>query len=419
MTQISRLTARRYLLGVLGLWPGRRWSGGLGAAAAVRALGGVQVDPLNVAGRNHDLVLLSRVIGYQPEQLDALLYRERAFFDFGGLLFVYPMEELPYWRLHMRRQAEHPHRAAWASENEALLAAVRAELRARGPIGNRDFAGNARVTSYRARKDTGLALWHLWITGELMTHARRGFERLYGFADQIAPPADHQPTDAEAEAFFAHRAFSGAGIRTAGQWRTMFAYFIQRRVEPAEGKQWIERLVAEGAITPATIEGLRETYYLPAADAPLLDELERDGVPRAWQPLSTTTHEEVTLLAPLDPLLDRRLARSLFDFEYIWEVYKPAAQRRWGYYTLPILYRDRLAARLDPKLDRKSGTLAMNGFWLEDKADAHDPEFGAALARGIARFARFHQARRIDADALPAGPIREVLGGSLDLGDGA
>lgn len=409
MEHLSRETARRYLLGVQGLWPGRRWFGKEGAVLAIRAVGGVQIDPLNVAGRNHDLVLQSRVIDYQPEQLDALLYSDRAFFDYGGLLFIYPMEERPYWRLHMRRRAEHPSRAAWAAENAGLVDAVRAELRARGPVGNRDFAGNARVTDYRARKDTGLALWHLWITGELMTHGRRGFERLYGFVGSIAPPNDHEPSDDEAEAFFARRALAGAGLKTAGQWRTTFAYLIQRPVPVAEGKAWIARLVAENMIAPVMVERLRETYYLPTANLPLLAELDDGGVPHAWQPLASTTDTEVTLLAPLDNLLNRRLMLSLFDFEYVWEVYKPAAQRRWGYYTLPILYQDRLVARVDPKLDRTTRTLAINGFWLEDHADADDPAFGSALARGIGRFARFHQATRVDATALPAGAIRDHL----------
>lgn len=101
---ISPDIARRYLLGRQGLWPGRRWAGKEGAAEAVRALEAVQVDPMTVVARSHDLVLWSRVEGYDPAHLDELLYRDRAFFDYGGHLDIYPIEELPYWRLHMRRR---------------------------------------------------------------------------------------------------------------------------------------------------------------------------------------------------------------------------------------------------------------------------------------------------------------------------
>ena len=93
---ISRQGARRYLLGQQGLWPGRRWQGRAGTIAARHKLGAVQMDPLTIVARSHDLVLWSRVADYEPQDLDDLLYRERAFFDYGGHLDIYPMEELPY-----------------------------------------------------------------------------------------------------------------------------------------------------------------------------------------------------------------------------------------------------------------------------------------------------------------------------------
>ena len=104
----------------------------------------------------------------------------------------------------------------------------------------------------------------------------------------------------------------------------------------------------------------------------------------------------------------RGRAKKLFDFEYIWEVYKPAEQRRWGYYTLPILYGDRLAARLDPKLDRSSMTLHINGFWLEDWQPA-DADFAAALGAGLQRFARFVRASQVDFSAVEPDGLRQFL----------
>ena len=95
----------------------------------------------------------------------------------------------------------------------------------------------------------------------------------------------------------------------------------------------------------------------------------------------------------------RGRAKQVFDFEYLWEVYKPVHQRRWGYYTLPILYGDDLVARLDPKLDRKTNTLHILGFWLEDDAPK-DEAFANALGRGLARFAKFVGAQRVEMDAI-------------------
>jgi uncharacterized protein YcaQ len=126
-------------------------------------------------------------------------------------------------------------------------------------------------------------------------------------------------------------------------------------------------------------------------------------VPKAWTPLETTTTDEAVFLAPLDPVSARGRAKVLFGFDYVWEVYKPAHQRRWGYYTLPILYGDQLVARFDPKLDRATGTLIINGLWLEDDALAEDTAFINAFARGLDRFRRFLKAERIDISAVRRG----------------
>jgi uncharacterized protein len=411
---ISKEAARRYLLGRSGLWPGRRWAGKEGAAAAIRALGEVQIDPLNVTARNHDLVLQARVLGYAPEQLDALLYRERRFFDYGSLLFIYPMEDLPYWSMHMRRRVEAGRWAGIATEHAAAIEEVRAALRERAPLGHRDFTGSARVESYRARKDTGLALWYLWITGELMTHGRRNFDRLYHFREAIAPPATVEPTEAEAEAFFARKAVRPLASGSAAALGATLSYYFHRRLDRAEARRWLDRLLDEGVAARVSVEGVRESYLAPADDLSLIEAVAGGTVPPAWQPLAATTEEEVSFIAPLDTIVhNRQRAMSVFDFEYLWEVYKPASQRRWGYYTLPILWGDRLVARFDPKLERKTGVLRVNGFWVEDAALLDDPAFAGALGRGLARFMRFLGAGDMALDGIDASGLRSRVASVL------
>lgn len=139
---------------------------------------------------------------------------------------------------------------------------------------------------------------------------------------------------------------------------------------------------------------------MPATDVPLLAGLDAGPVPDTWRALDSTTQTEVNFLSPLDNVLARKRTQALFNFEYIWEVYKPADRRRWGYYTMPVLYGDRLVARIDPKLDRKTGTLWINGFWLEDETTADDSTFAEALARGLGRFAHFHEASRVELESL-------------------
>ena len=145
------------------------------------------------------------------------------------------------------------------------------------------------------------------------------------------------------------------------------------------------------------------------SDLPYLEALESGQIPSEWMAQGPTTQQEVTFLAPLEIVSARGRAKQLFGFEYIWEVYKPVEQRRWGYYTLPILYEDNLAARIDLKLERKTGTLQVKGFWLEDEASAADAEFADAFGKGLARFARFVRASEVDVSLLQPQKLRDHI----------
>ncbi len=405
---IHLTTARRFILGRQGLWPGRRWQGLAGAAQALRTTEGVQIDPLVVVARNHDLTLHSRVIDYRPEHLDQLLYQDRAFFDYGGTIFVYPMDELPYWRIVMQRKGQEPRWANFFRQNPALLREVKAELRQRGPLGNRDFDGRTKGNNYRSGKDSGLALYYLWLTGEVMTHHRRNFDRVFDFRPNIAPDGlNRKATVAQAERYFARKALAFKGLSTARSWANSFAGFIERRVSFDEAQQRLNKLIAADEVVSVEVEDWKEPLYALAEDVTVLTTLEAGDIPAEWQPLDTTTQDEAVFLAPLDIVSARGRAKVWFDFDYVWEVYKPAETRRWGYYTLPILYGDQLVARFDPKLDRTSGALVINGLWLEDAALAGDSRFVLALTRGLQRFMQFLPAQRIDLSAVRARSPRE------------
>src|SRR5215216_6266561 len=141
MITVSPQTARRFVLGKQGLWPGRRWKGKKGTAQAIRECEAVQLDPLNIFARSQDIVLHSRVLDYKPEYLYQVTYEERQFFDYGGWLAMYPMSDLPYFRVHMEKRAQHEYVKRHVLEYQEVLEQVRTELRSRGPLGNRNFNG--------------------------------------------------------------------------------------------------------------------------------------------------------------------------------------------------------------------------------------------------------------------------------------
>jgi len=183
----------------------------------------------------------------------------------------------------------------------------------------------------------------------------------------------------------------------------------------------LERQKALGMFEQVQIEGGRETYLVLPEDIAVLDSLEKGKVPKGWNPKETTTLEDVTFLSPLEIVSARGRAKMLFDFDYKWEVYVPAPKRRWGYYVLPILYGDDLVARLDPKLDRDTMTLQIKGFWLEDDAPVKDVDFANTLARGLIRFTKFLDAKRINVASIhPPNlwkQVQKVVSELMDIGE--
>jgi hypothetical protein len=414
MIEISNQTARRFVLGRQGLYPGRRWRGRQGVVSAMTAGEALQLDPLSIGVRSQDIILHSRVLDYKPEYLYEAAYDRRQFFDYGGWLAMYPMQELPYWRYHMEQRERDSYVSYFVKGHKDVMEFVRAELRRRGPLRNRDFEGKRpELQSYRGRKDTSIAMYDMWLCGELMIHHREGFDRVYDFRENIAPrELDRVASAEEAEEFFARKAVAWLGLKRESRMRSELQEYMRRDYSPAEATSLLEKWKEAGRLTQVQVEGRRETYLILSEDLPALEVLAQGKVPKEWRPKETTTLEEVTLLSPLDVVSARGRAKLLFDFEYKWEVYTPVHLRRWGYYVLPILYGDDLVARLDSRLDRESGTLNILGFWLEEDAPK-DADFGDALARGLRRFGNLMGAKGINLGGLKPIKLRAHLKAKL------
>jgi hypothetical protein len=413
MLTIDINTARRFILGKQGLWPGRRWRGIQGTEQAMRAMEYLQLDPLQIIARSQDIKLHSRVLDYTPGMWEDVAYQQRKFFDWGGWLAVRPMDELPHWRVVMRRERDggpdidtRIHKMG--GEHAEAIAEMRAILRERGTVNNRGFemATRTRTQSYRGRKDSALALYYLWRTGEVMTHHRDRFERVYAFTEEVAPAHLIRESDeAEADRFLIKKYVSFSGLsrlnRTSDSW--------QRGVPFSKARQILEAMLADGEVIEVQVEGWKAVHYALGSDAKMLSDLSAGRVPEVWTPLETTTTEEVVFLAPLDHVSARGRAKVLFSFDYVWEVYKPEHQRRFGYYTLPVLWGDRLVARFDSKLDRTTSTFIILGLWLEDQALGKDEAFAEALACGFARFVTFLGASQLDAKAISEPLLRRRI----------
>src|SRR5262245_20432780 len=295
MLTINTETARRFILGKQGLWPGRRWQGSEGTEAAMRAMEYLQLDPLQIIARSQDIALHSRVLDYTPGMWEELAYQQRKFFDWGGWLAVRPMDELPHWPVAVRRERDggccDSGICSMASEPAAAIVEMRAILQERGIVSNRDFAmaTRKRTQSYRGRKDSALALYYLWRTGEVMTHHRENFERIYALTEAVAPAhLIRESNEDEAERFLIKKDVSFSGLSrlklTSDAW--------QRDLPFSKTDRLIAAMLADGDFIEVKVEGWKAMQFALSSDAELLEDLSAGRVPTAWTPLETTTTEE-------------------------------------------------------------------------------------------------------------------------------
>jgi len=232
----------------------------------------------------------------------------------------------------------------------------------------------------------------------VMTHHRENFERVYALTETVAPAhLLYESDEAEANRFLIRKDVSFSGLSRPSRVAESFRGYGE--AERAT-KQLLGAMLADGELIEVQVEGWKQVHYALGSDAAVLHDLSTGRVPAAWTPLETTTTEEAVFLAPLDHVSARGRAKVLFGFDYVWEVYKPEQQRKFGYYTLPVLWDDRLVARFDSKLDRATNTFVILGLWLEDESLGNDEAFAEALARGFARFVRFLGASELDATAM-------------------
>src|SRR5512142_1156587 len=277
MLTIDIETARRFILGRQGLWPGRRWRGIKGTEKALRAIEYLQLDPLQIIARSQDITLHSRVLDYTPGLWEKLAYQQRKFFDWGGWLALRPMDELPYWRVVMRRERDgvsgDRRIPRTVHEHAAAIEEMRQVLQERGTVSNRDFAmaTRTRTQSYRGRKDSALALYYLWRIGEVMTHHRERFERIYALTENVAPAHLIRESDeVEVDRFLVKKEVGFYGLARLNRMAESF----HGRGEPDRAaKQLLGAMLAEGELIEVRVEGWKAAHYALGSDAEILGEL--------------------------------------------------------------------------------------------------------------------------------------------------
>ncbi|MFL6861782.1 MAG: winged helix-turn-helix domain-containing protein [Allosphingosinicella sp.] len=376
---LSLAEARRIALAAQGL-AGARPSGPVSPRrllALADRLNLFQIDSVNVVARAHYLPAFARLGGYDRALLDRAAWgRPRRLFEYWGhaaSLLPLDLHPLLRWRMAQAEQGGQGYGSlrAYAGERRHEAEALLARIAAEGPLAASDFEkGSGGWWEWSGAKR---ALEWLFWTGRITTATRRaGFERVYDLTERVLPAATlaaPTPAPEEAKRALLLRSARALGIATA---RDLADYF---RLSMREAAPRLAELVEDGALRPVRVEGWRE----PA----LLDPLAR-------RPRRVSGR---ALLAPFDPLIwERARAERLFGLRYRIEIYTPAARRVHGYYVLPFLLGDRIAARVDLKADRQANALLVQAAHSEGR-HGHAAEPLAAELRLMAEWLGLDQVR--------------------------
>jgi hypothetical protein len=363
---LSTTAVRRLAIASQGYAVRRRRGTTAELEATVRRLSCVQLDSISTVDRSHRIALGARIGAYPRESVSRLLGRGRLIEYWAHEACLLPAEDWPLFRPTMevggrtwygQVDRTHPH----------LRLHVLDEIRARGPLGSRHFDGAARKGEMWGWKPAKQMLELLWNHGDLVVAGRQGFQRLYDLPERVlprqlidapTPPEPERLRELVTRAVHARGALTERGV--VEHWRL--------RGGVARVRDAVEGLLADGVIERLPVDDGGQPVLVPAgADLEL--------------PAPSTA----VLLSPFDNLLwDRPFGRRILGFEHLIEVYKPAPERRYGYYVLPLLRGERIVGRADLKAERSTGELVVKAFHREDRVRASaalDDAFDRALDR--------------------------------------
>jgi hypothetical protein len=388
--RVAAEAARRFLVARHLLAPARSLEGGPDAVLGVFSRwGSIQFDPLAVAGRSHDLVLHARVAEYEPAWCDLLYERREIFEAYNKGLSLVSAGELPWFRVTSSRNASRT-----LAENADVAGRVLERIRADGPLSSLDFESErgATIDWFGVPTNTVRAVLEAYaVTGVLGLARRDGNRRYYDVSERLLP-ADLLAREIPLREQLRHKLLSryrAHGLLGVGGGGDIFGGIGPAKPDPRwpehPGRTALrEELVSSGELVPVDVENVRGKRFVLKAE---VDLLERPPEPPP----------SVAFLPPFDPLVwDRSLLGSLFEFEYVWELFVPPAKRRWGWYVLPVLFGDRFVGRIEPRIDRADSRVQVVGLWWEDDFAPRRAEgFVDGMRDALRAYLRFASATRI------------------------
>jgi len=360
--KLTKKQARQFVLAHQGLLQPRRLKGKSDIIKFIKRVGCIQFDPLDKVGYNPHLVIQSRVNNYKADFLRELLYTERKLIDgWDKNMSIYSVDDWPYFSRH-REQAYQQHKNK-SKLIEEVIPEVRDIIDKKGPSSSIDLDFDTKIdwpwAPTRAAR-AALEAMHSW--GELIIHHKVGTRKVYDFTAKHLPAnlletSDPNQAQEDYYSWYVKRRIGSVGMLwslSGGAWLGIDG--LKKR----ERTRALAQLEDQDEIIEVKVEDIRHSFYVRREELDLLQEVV-NGI--NFKP-------EISFIAPLDNLLwDRKLIKRIFDFEYVWEVYKPSSERKYGYYVLPVLYGDKFVGRFEPVFDKETQELIIKNWWWEDKVD--------------------------------------------------
>jgi uncharacterized protein YcaQ len=375
MISLTRAEAGRFLLAYQNLDRPGSMQGKAGALQYARKVRCIQFDPIDLVGRNPDLVLQARVDGYRPEILEALLYEDRVLVDgWDKMMSIYPVEDWPFFaprRTNLRRNGSKRFRAV-----EHLIPQVRKIIEERGPISSLDLDFDTVIDwSWSPTRQGRAALEVMYHLGEVVVHHKMRSRKVYDLAERVLPPHLLGAPDPHGSREEYHRRHVARRIGSVGMLpgRLAGAFLGIPDLHTKELYASLDALLDAGEVLRVDVEEASRPHYVLSASRELIERTRRGGDEAGGR---------AAIVAALDNLLwDRAMIREIFGFDYVWEVYKPEAARRFGYYVLPVLWAGRFVARFEPGVDRSRDALLVRKWWWEEGSRPPEQELAACFGR--------------------------------------
>jgi uncharacterized protein len=347
----------------------------------IRQLHMLQIDSISVVARAPYFVLWSRLGDYDPKWLDELLEEVALFEHYSHAVCFVPIEDYPLY-LAESRIFDWRNPRKWLDEHSELADMVLNHIYDNGGTRASDFQSmDGQKHTWENPKEEQIALDYLLYVGKLMVRERHNFQRVYDLRERIFPDADKLPAVSSDDARDQYVLYT---IQAMGVTKTEWiaSYY---RLKTGWVNAALKRLEKQNRVMKVAVDGWDKPGYIHPDDLTKVEAAAGGDTPQS----------RTTLLSPFDPLVqDRGRTLDLFNFDFPIEFYFPAAKRKYGYFSLPILYKNALIGRLDPKAHRKEGIFEVKALHLEPGVVVDDALI-AAVKSTLQACADWHQTPQV------------------------